>query len=195
MKPAFSSSVGRNWTPSGRWVTGLPRWRSGSSYAWPVGTRNWEGPKGLAGYTTERDKDGYFHSFWCYPSGPGARTGSFLDYTYTESKHVAHKSRARARERAWRLFSGEKPVKKAPANRKNLEGYCTKEKKVVKIANPKNVIVKVRKSERNAIRGECPNCGTKIQKFGAVVDCPECGQMAEATKDDYICKACRAKGE
>ena len=43
------------------------------------------------------------------------------------------------------------------------EGYCVKEKKKVEIQNPEQVTMK---NGRPAIKGTCPDCGTKIFKIG-----------------------------
>jgi hypothetical protein len=43
------------------------------------------------------------------------------------------------------------------------EGYCVKERKKVEIKDPRQVTMK---NGRPAIRGACPDCGTKIFKIG-----------------------------
>lgn len=44
-----------------------------------------------------------------------------------------------------------------------VEGYCVKEKKKVQIVSPEQVTMK---NGRPAIKGTCPDCGTKIFKIG-----------------------------
>ncbi len=46
-------------------------------------------------------------------------------------------------------------------------GYCVKERKKVEIQNPEQVTMK---NGRPAIKGTCPDCGTKIFKIGKLVD-------------------------
>ncbi len=43
------------------------------------------------------------------------------------------------------------------------EGYCVKERKKVEIQDPQQITMK---NGRPAIQGTCPDCGTKIFKFG-----------------------------
>jgi hypothetical protein len=43
------------------------------------------------------------------------------------------------------------------------EGYCVKERKKVEIKDPEQVTMK---NGRPAIKGTCPDCGTKIFKIG-----------------------------
>ncbi len=45
------------------------------------------------------------------------------------------------------------------AEEKKVEGRCMKCKKQVKIKNGKKVVMK---NGMEAIKGECPNCGTKV---------------------------------
>ena len=46
-----------------------------------------------------------------------------------------------------------------------VEGYCVKERKKVWI---QGAVQTTMKNGRPAIRGECPDCGTKIFKFGTL---------------------------
>lgn len=43
------------------------------------------------------------------------------------------------------------------------EGYCVKERKKVEIKEPEQITMK---NGRPAIKGTCPDCGTKIFKIG-----------------------------
>ncbi len=43
------------------------------------------------------------------------------------------------------------------------EGYCVKERKKVEMKDPEQVTMK---NGRPAIKGTCPDCGTKIFKIG-----------------------------
>lgn len=43
------------------------------------------------------------------------------------------------------------------------QGYCVKERKKVEIKEPEQITMK---NGRPAIRGTCPDCGTKIFKIG-----------------------------
>jgi len=53
----------------------------------------------------------------------------------------------------------------APTRRENAmpEGYCVKERKKVEIKDPEQITMK---NGRPAIKGTCPDCGTKIFKIG-----------------------------
>jgi hypothetical protein len=52
-------------------------------------------------------------------------------------------------------------AKAAPAAER-IEGYCMKERKKVTIANPEPA---TSKDGRQAVRGTCPDCGSKIFRF------------------------------
>ena len=43
------------------------------------------------------------------------------------------------------------------------EGYCVKERKKVEIKDPEQITMQ---NGRPAIKGTCPDCGTKIFKIG-----------------------------
>ncbi len=43
------------------------------------------------------------------------------------------------------------------------QAYCFKCRKKVEVRNPANVTLK---NKRPAIRGTCPNCGTKVFRIG-----------------------------
>ena len=43
-----------------------------------------------------------------------------------------------------------------------IEGYCVKERKKVKIADAEKTVAK---NGREAVKGVCPDCGTKIFRF------------------------------
>lgn len=43
------------------------------------------------------------------------------------------------------------------------EGYCVKERKKVEIKDPEQITMK---NGKPAIRGTCPDCGTKIFRIG-----------------------------
>ncbi len=69
---------------------------------------------------------------------------------------------------AWLLRRGSLPAAApapapapAPAA-ESLEGYCMKERKKVAIANPERT---TSKDGRPAVRGTCPDCGSKIFRF------------------------------
>ncbi|MCD6590725.1 MAG: hypothetical protein J7K72_02005 [Candidatus Aenigmarchaeota archaeon] len=44
-----------------------------------------------------------------------------------------------------------------------VEAYCVKCRKKVEIKNPQNVTLK---NGKKAVKGVCPNCGTKVFKIG-----------------------------
>jgi len=44
-----------------------------------------------------------------------------------------------------------------------MEAFCVKCRKKVEIKNPRVVLLK---NKRPAVRGECPECGTKVTKMG-----------------------------
>lgn len=43
------------------------------------------------------------------------------------------------------------------------QAYCFKCRRKVEIKNPTNVTLK---NKRSAVRGTCPNCGTKVFRIG-----------------------------
>jgi hypothetical protein len=51
---------------------------------------------------------------------------------------------------------------KAPPAAERIEGYCMKERKKVTIADPEPA---TSKDGRQAVRGTCPDCGSKIFRF------------------------------
>lgn len=54
-----------------------------------------------------------------------------------------------------------------------MQAYCVKCRKKVEIQNPS--LVKM-KSGRPAVKGTCPNCGTKVFRIGA----PKAGELKKA---------------
>jgi hypothetical protein len=54
------------------------------------------------------------------------------------------------------------PERAAPPAAEAIEGYCMKERKKVAIANPEPA---TSKDGRAAVRGTCPDCGSKIFRF------------------------------
>jgi hypothetical protein len=44
-----------------------------------------------------------------------------------------------------------------------IQGYCVKDKKMVDIKNPEAYLMK---NNRPAMRGTCPDCGTKVFRIG-----------------------------
>jgi hypothetical protein len=58
------------------------------------------------------------------------------------------------------------PVAQAPAAQEPVvEGYCVKERKKVTIKDPVQTTMK---NGKPAIRGVCPDCGTKIFRIGSL---------------------------
>lgn len=48
----------------------------------------------------------------------------------------------------------------------SMEGFCVRCKKKVEIKDPKEVSIKGKGgSQRKAVSGVCPNCGTKVFKI------------------------------
>lgn len=154
----------------------------------------WEGPNGLGGFTTRADSDGWFYSFWCKPTGKGARNGTATKFKYVPrtlskrrtSKAVQNRSINLAQGLA--ITDGVKKAKKPKESNPPGTGYCMKEKKSVIMDDVRTVEAK---NGRTMIQGQCPDCGTLIHKYGKVAHCPECDTLSEMSANDYICKACR----
>jgi hypothetical protein len=138
------------------------------------------------------DQDGWYYSFFFKRYGPGARKGVGWNFAYVERLTTKRRSKSACKERSINLANGRKategivakPIAENPPN----TGYCMKEKKHVTILAWEQIEAK---NGRRMIRASCPDCGTKIQKYGQVIDCPECGLVREAAKDDYLCRVCR----
>lgn len=47
----------------------------------------------------------------------------------------------------------------------DVKGYCVKERKKITIKDPEEITMK---NGRPAVRGVCPDCGTKVFKIGAM---------------------------
>jgi hypothetical protein len=153
--------------------------------------RYFKGASAVAGWTVKPDDEDYYHYFYCKPVGPGARSGQATIFQYVPRLSGRRKKRIACKRIAYKLVYGYDyvPVKEkvAKANQPG-SGYCMKEKKTVIIVEPEIVEAK---NGRMMIRGKCPDCGTVIQKYGKLIDCPECGNYREARSDDYICLWCR----
>jgi hypothetical protein len=151
------------------------------------------GYAGCAGYTRKADSDGRFFSFFLKPAGKGARQGTPDYYTYVDRKTSSRKSRIAAKRRSENLAHGKpvtsgvksKPKKTNPPG----SGYCAHCKETVIIEHAANIVID---NGRNMIRGNCPNCHTRVQKFGTLINCPECDTLSEGNSNDYLCKECRA---
>lgn len=158
--------------------------------------RYWEGPCGIGGFTTKPDADGWYYSFWCKPTGKGARNGTATKFTYVP-RTLGKRRRSRAvQDRSYNYAhglpgtTGVKKAKKPKENNPPGTGYCMKEKKSVIMQNMRSVTAK---NCREMIAGHCPDCGTLIHKYGRVALCPGCDKMSEMSTDDYICKTCRTR--
>lgn len=152
------------------------------------------GPRGVGCYTTE-PVNGEYYSFFFRRAGTGARGDTYYPeyYVYVERKTSTRKSKKAAKLRAKNmahgrpLSEGKTPRRKAPMGM----ARCPKEKKFVVPTNVSQKPYDLKGQTRYIILGECPDCGTGVQKFGRLIDCPECGQIREGRPDDYICLWCR----
>jgi uncharacterized protein DUF5679 len=54
------------------------------------------------------------------------------------------------------------PAEAVEATAEAVEGYCVKERKKVRIKDPQPTMTK---SGRQAVKGSCPDCGSKIFRF------------------------------
>ena len=67
---------------------------------------------------------------------------------------------------AWALLrrrtDGPAPMPAPAPAEEVVDGYCVKERKKVIIEDPQPTVTK---NGRNAVRGVCPDCGTKIFRF------------------------------
>ena len=155
--------------------------------------RWYEGPKGIGVYSSKPDAQGNFISFHCRPAGAGARKHPeyCAYYKYVARTLSGRKKKKAAIDRAYRFAYGKsrRPLEeKKPSQGGAGVGYCMAEKKHVVMKYVSQVEAA---NGRKMIAGICPDCGTKVQKYGKLLDCPECGQRAEGKADDYICRACR----
>lgn len=168
----------------------------GDTTPYPLRPRYYRGPKGVAAYTSKPGPTGEYFVYFFRPTGPGARSLHPSKYKRVERLDTSRKSKSRAIDRAYELAYGKsrrepKPrqlVKENPGN----TGYCMKQKKHVIVAQWSEVEAK---NGRKMLTAPCPECGTKISKYGILKLCAECGKMAEARADDYLCKACRAEAD
>lgn len=155
-----------------------------------------QGEHGVGGWTYEADDKGWYYSFFCKPAGPGARKGTADTYVYVPRLTSKRRKKSDARNRSINLANG-KPITKGvkvrpPKFNPPGTGYCMAEKKPVTVY-PWRVIIAT--NGREMLQGVCPDCGCKIQKYGKLVDCPECGRHAEGSTGDYLCKACRMEAD
>lgn len=158
--------------------------------------RFYEGPKGIGGWTTKPDNDGWYFSFFCKRAGKGARAGGGTHFEYVPRLTTKRRIKQKCIDRSHNLAYGE-PITAGirTAGKGNPSGltapgtgYCMAEKKSVIVKDP--VMIRA-KNDRVMIQGTCPDCGCKIQKYGKIIECPECGESREAKSDDYICRWCR----
>lgn len=154
----------------------------------------YQGLKGIAFYSIDKNKEGYYDVIFCRPSGKGVRKGIVKEWTYVERLATRRKSKKSAMDRAYKLAYGrsrhpveaKKLVKDNPAH----TAYCLKQKKWVLVkAWQEEVTVNF----RTYLTSKCPECDTKVSKLGKLMDCPECGKKEPGKKDDYICQPCREK--
>lgn len=152
------------------------------------GFRYYVGSKGVGGYTQRPDDQGWYHFFYCKPSGRGARSDP-TEYKYVPRTVGKRRKRKHAEQRAFELSTGTKTerVVKPKVEHPPGTGYCMSCKEHRLMLDPQTTKAK---NGRVVIRGHCV-CGTTMQKFGKFIDCPECGENREAASDDYICKTCR----
>lgn len=170
-----------------RMLKDVPEWLFNLDLVW------YDGPKGMAGYTTIVDNEGYYWSFHCRPAGKNAR----LNVAYAESHKFVERtlskrrgkraSSARAYKFAYGKPRGTLQERKVAQGGPGI-GYCMREKKHVVIQKPEQIKTE---NGRDMIQGVCPNCECKVQKYGKLINCPECGKNREAKADDYICRHCR----
>lgn len=148
---------------------------------------------GVGMWTTQKDKDGWYYSFFLRPAGKGARSNRPEYYQYVERMTSKRRSRKACQVRSTNLAEGKNATAgiKGPASHTLPgTGYCVKEKKTVFVNFTEEIEAK---NGRMMIRGNCADCGTKIQKYGILVLCANCGKRAEGKPDDYLCVACRAE--
>lgn len=157
-----------------------------------LGWRYFKGKAGVGGYTIHADDGGWYYSFFCKPQGPGARSGDADKFVYVPRLTSKRRVKRACMKRSLNLSEGKSATagiqKKRAQHSVPGSGYCMREKKFVIIKDP--VMVEAANG-RTMIQGECPDCGTKVQKYGRLIDCPGCGKYAEARIDDYLCRACR----
>lgn len=167
---------------------GVIDWEDKGGY--PVRWSYFTGPLGLGGFTRTPDHEGWYWSFFCRPAGKGARSAIPEYYKRVYRFDSKRRTKKASKQRAYELAFGK--TKKEPKPSKDAMtpgmGYCMKDKTRVIMANAVGI---VNDKGRHIIKGECPDCGTAIQKFGKLAECPECGKMAEMAGDDYVCKVCR----
>lgn len=163
------------------------------------GYKSFDGPKGI-GFYTLRACDGFYYVFYARPSGPGLRTGNWAhEYTLVTRLTTRRKSKKSAINRAYQLAHGKsrqplEPSKPKAENHPNT-GYCLHCKIHVIVETWHQVFSS---SGRAMLEAWCTNCdklennnGTRITKFGVLIDCPQCEKMQPESKGDYLCKVCR----
>lgn len=156
------------------------------------GFRYYVGSKGVGMYTTNSDGQGWYHFGYLKPVGEGARRGQAENYHWVERTAGRRRKRKDAEDRAFHLSNGSTAVKveKKQVDTPDGYGYCVKCREHHRIMNPE---IDEAKNGRTIIKGTCIQCGTRIQKFGKLIDCPECNERKESSANDYICKECRSR--
>lgn len=151
------------------------------------------GPAGVGMWTVDKDDEGWYWSLFLKPIGAGARTGSANQFKYVERMTSKRRSRKACRTRSVNLSRGKPATAgiRGPAKR-GLPGtgYCMKEKKTVFVDFIEEFEAK---NGRTMIRGNCKDCGTKVQKYGRLVLCANCAKRREGATDDYLCLWCRTE--
>lgn len=170
----------------------MSEWDGIPNELWNRGVRYYEGTKGVGCWTVREDKEGWYYSFFLKPTGTGARQGQADKFTYVPRLTTKRRKRSACKARSENLAYGKSVTRgitaKPKPNNPPGTGYCMSEKKHVLMTDMEEVTAK---NGRTMLAGKCPDCGCKIQKYGRLIDCPECGQHREASANDYICKACR----
>jgi hypothetical protein len=166
-------------------------WEYRNEYGW----RYYKGVSGIGGYTVKRDPDGWFYSFFCKRAGKNARDETKRPEYYVYVPRLTGKRRGkkavmqRSRNLAYGQDFSSHPIEEPKASEKRPgTGYCMKQKKTVFVDFNEEITAK---NGRKMIRGSCPECATKIQKYGTLVQCGNCGNYREAKTDDYLCRWCR----
>lgn len=160
----------------------------------------YRGPLGVGVYTVDHiDVEGNYGVYF-FKRVPGSRKlGTSLSFVRVESKDTTRKSKSKAIDRAYKLAHGKDRYHSAPVEQMaedlhaarevtaQTNAYCVKQRKKVFVP----AWTQSRHKGRSIIFAACPECGTRIQRYGRLIDCPECGQTREARTDDYVCRVCR----
>lgn len=161
----------------------------------------YRGPLGVGIYTVDHiDTEGNYGVYF-FKRVPGSRKlGTSLSFVRVENKDTTRKSKSKAMDRAYALAYGRErriePEQKATFivdshgdAKATTNAFCVKERK--KVFVPWEKWRQVERNGRAVIITSCPDCHTRIQRYGRLIDCPNCGKTRPAATTDYICVECR----